>query len=26
MVNNIRLKKQTYTQWKWPENALQCQP
>jgi len=23
---NTRLQKQTYTQWKCPENALQCQP
>jgi len=23
---NTRLQKQTYTEWKWPENALQCQP
>ena len=23
---NTRLEKQNYTRWKWPENALQCQP
>jgi len=23
---NTRLQKQTYTQWKCPENELQCQP
>jgi len=23
---NTRLKNQTYTRWKCPENALQCQP
>jgi len=23
---NTRLQNQTYTQWKCPENALQCQP
>jgi len=26
LQKNTRLQKQTNTQWKCPENALQCQP
>jgi len=26
LQKNTKLQKQTYTQWKCPENALQCQP
>jgi len=25
LTKNTRLQRQTYTQWKCPENALQCQ-
>jgi len=25
-TKNTRFRKETYTQWKCPENALQCQP
>jgi len=26
MIKITRLQKQTYTYWKWPENALRYQP